>query len=193
MATPAPKAPVKASAPVSAPAKSPVKMEKVGTTATTTNEADAKAARRAQRKAEKASRPAFNFEKALGKDGKPTPVVNIAGENEPANMRLNGPVVNWTPDYKPLKRTAFASRSVYIEHKATLCEVQANALMARAAELRADAEGTSSTADPLKRKERRLAKMLKAAQALKAELAGQGIDVEALLAGLTGADAADAE
>jgi hypothetical protein len=93
--------------------------------------------------------------------------------------------------FKPLGKKAFSGPALFLSHKAALYDFRAGKLTAQAADLRKKAEMAGKFGDgKMAKRVRRAEKYAKELQVLKAELALQGIDINALLAAAAAAPAA---
>lgn len=84
-------------------------------------------------------------------------------------------------EHKRLARTDFVTEDLFLEHQANLCENRAQALAARAIELRAEADRTRKCGDPEARKKmKRAAKLMEQLKLLKDQMAKDGINLDDL-------------
>ncbi|PHR92017.1 MAG: hypothetical protein COA69_09635 [Robiginitomaculum sp.] len=125
-------------------------------------------------KKEKTPRPVFDLKTAVGDDNKAIP-----GRTD---GKLQGVPTNFVSrNFKPLKATDFADRTIFMDFKAWLLEESIKGTVEKAAALRKQAKKLRAMGDDATRKKAsKLMKQRESLAALEAELKGDGFDFSVL-------------
>ncbi len=94
------------------------------------------------------------------------------------NGRLTGIPANWTNDFRPLGRSAFASRTLQLTHKLFVFDADSAKRDDRRTELVDEIEEATKGLTPKAKKVKKAARLKKQLAALKAELAAQGVEID---------------
>ena len=112
-------------------------------------------------------RPKFDITTARDASG------NTIALNEDGQM--TGIPVNWSPDYRPLKRNNFGTRETYVEYRLSLFDRAIQRLQDRKAEWTERLEETRGGGDPTKKAVRKAERLKRQLAELEAQLAAEGI------------------
>lgn len=167
-----------APAPVAQPQTQPEVSAEPGTVATPVANAGKKG-RGGRQKSERQTYHGLFVWSAPDADGNQTQVMidDGAGGKVPQRVKLSAIPTDFDAKiHEPLKAGDFSDEALYFEFRAEQCEKQAQSFRHQAGKIRA----LGNAAD--KQKAAKLVKMRERMEALKAQLAAEGVDVEALLA-----------
>lgn len=120
----------------------------------------------------RAKRKAFPVENALDANGQ-----SIALDDK---NRLTAVPMNWTKDYRRFSRSNFASTDLFFEWLESLEAAKIARIQERIEEIREEATEAREGPDPTKKAIRKLQRMAKVAEALKAQLQAEGVDLSEL-------------
>ena len=114
-------------------------------------------------------KPEFDLTTAVDADG------NAIELND--DGRLTAVPVNWSTDYRPIQRSSFASKALFLEFRLHLFDAETAKREARREDLVDAIEEAKNGPSPAKRKLKKAQRLAKQLAALKAELEAQGLEL----------------